>query len=293
MTRMDWLEWLIPWEFSPTLVAAFVVAIVLFVRGQRVHHVTAARQWLFWSGMVLLYLSMHTRLDYYAERMFFIHRAQHLVLHHLGPLLVMAAFPGLVMRAGLPMAWRVRLRDFLRTGTGRALVAVLTHKVFVPTLFVFLVLVWLLPSVQFYSMLDWRLYRLMNWSVVISGFMYWNLILDRRPSPPAAMTPGGRVLSPALTMAPQMVAGAVIAFTERDLYPLFELCGRAIAMSAQTDQTIGGLTMWIPAALVEVVGLLVALGTLMRLSGKGRLRPQDRAARARQRAAGNPTSPAA
>lgn len=155
----------------------------------------------------------------------------------------------------------------------------LTHKVFVPTLFVFLVLVWLLPSVQFYSMLDWRLYRLMNWSVVISGFMYWNLILDRRPSPPAAMTPGGRVLSPALTMAPQMVAGAVIAFTERDLYPLFELCGRAIAMSAQTDQTIGGLTMWIPAALVEVVGLLVALGTLMRLSGKGRLRPQDRAAR--------------
>ncbi|KDD97780.1 cytochrome C oxidase Caa3 assembly factor domain protein [Bordetella bronchiseptica SBL-F6116] len=71
MTRMDWLEWLIPWEFSPTLVAAFVVAIVLFVRGQRVHHVTAARQWLFWSGMVLLYLSMHTRLDYYAERMFF------------------------------------------------------------------------------------------------------------------------------------------------------------------------------------------------------------------------------
>lgn len=216
---MDWLEWLIPWEFSPTLVAAFVVAIVLFVRGQRVHHVTAARQWLFWSGMVLLYLSMHTRLDYYAERMFFIHRAQHLVLHHLGPLLVMAAFPGSAMRAGLPMAWRVRLRDFLRTGTGRALAAVLTHKVFVPTLFVFLVLVWLLPSVQFYSMLDWRLYRLMNWSVVISGFMYWNLILDRRPSPPAAMTPGGRVLSPALTMAPQMVAGAVIAFTERDLYP--------------------------------------------------------------------------
>ena len=172
MACMDSLEWLVPWEFSPTLVASFIVAIVLFVRGQRVHHVTLARQVYFWSGMVLLYLSMHTRLDYYAERMFFIHRAQHLVLHHLGPLLVMAAFPGQVMRAGLPMAWRLRLRDFLRTGTGRATVAVLTNKIFVPALFVFLVLVWLLPSVQFYSMLDWRLYRLMNWSVVISGFMY-------------------------------------------------------------------------------------------------------------------------
>ncbi|MDQ6215480.1 cytochrome c oxidase assembly protein, partial [Achromobacter insolitus] len=60
---MDSLEWLIPWEFSPTLVASFLVAIVLFVRGQRVHHVTAARRILFWTGMVLLYLSMHTRLD--------------------------------------------------------------------------------------------------------------------------------------------------------------------------------------------------------------------------------------
>jgi len=195
----------------------------------------------------------------------------------------MGAFPGSVMRAGLPMAWRARLRDFLRSAGGRALVSVLTNKYLVPALFVFLVLVWLIPSVQFYSMLDWRLYRLMNWSVVISGFMYWNLILDRRPSPPAAMSPGGRVLSPILTMAPQMVAGAVIAFTESDIYPLFELCGRAIAMSAQTDQTIGGLTMWIPAAMVEVFGLLVALGTLMRLSGKGRLRPEDRQARARAR----------
>ena len=73
-----------------------------------------------------------------------------------------------------------------------------------------------------------------------------------------------------MTMAPQMVAGAIIAFTERDLYPLFDLCGRAIAMDAQTDQMIGGLTMWIPAAMTEVIGLMVALRTLMRLSGKGR-----------------------
>jgi putative membrane protein len=150
------------------------------------------------------------------------------------------------------------------------LIAILTNPIIVPALFVFLVIVWLIPSVQFYSMLDWRLYRLMNWSVVITGFMYWNLILDRRVCPPSAMSPGGRVISPIVTMAPQMVAGAIIAFTERDLYPLFDLCGRAIAMDAQTDQMIGGLTMWIPAAMTEVIGLMVALRTLMRLSSKGR-----------------------
>lgn len=267
---MDWIGWLEPWEFSPTLLACFLAAGVLFVRGQRVHRVNRVRQWLFWSGMVLLYLSLHTMLDYYAERMFFMHRIQHLFLHHLGPLVVMAAYPGQVMRAGLPLTWRHGLQRFNQTGLGRGLIAILTNPIIVPALFIFLVIVWLIPSVQFYSMLDWRLYRLMNWSVVITGFMYWNLILDRRVCPPSAMSPGGRVLSPIVTMAPQMVAGAIIAFTERDLYPLFDLCGRAIAMEAQTDQMIGGLTMWIPAAMTEVIGLMVALRTLMRLSAKGR-----------------------
>lgn len=267
---MDWISWLDPWEFSPTFLICFVLAGWLFVRGQRVRKVSVARQLLFWSGMVLLYLSMHTLLDYYAERMFFMHRIQHLVLHHLGPLVLMAAYPGSVMRAGMPIAWRVRLRRFNQTLPGRAMLAILTNPIFVPALFVFLVLIWLIPSVQFYSMLDWRLYRIMNWSVVISGFMYWNLILDRRPCPPAAMSPGGRVISPIVTMAPQMVAGAIIAFTERDLYPLFDLCGRAIPMSAQTDQSIGGITMWVPAAMTEVVGLLIALRNLMRLSASGR-----------------------
>jgi len=274
---MDLIGWLTPWEFSPVLLAAFAISGILFFRGTRVHRVTWSRQLFFWIGFVLLYLSLHTRIDYYAERLFFAHRLQHLVLHHLGPLFIMGAYAGQVMRAGLPMPMRIWLRDFRATGAGRALHAVLTNKFWVPFLFVFLVLVWLIPSVQFYSMLDWRLYRLMNWSVVISGFMYWNLILDRRPSPPAVMSPGYRILSPVITMVPQMVVGAVITFTEYDLYPVFDLCGRAIpGMSAVTDQGIGGLTMWVLAGFIEVFGLLFALATLMRLSAKGRL-PNKRA----------------
>lgn len=272
---MTWLSWLIPWEFSPTLVALFMISAALFVRGTRVRRVTKARQAFFWLGWAALYLSLHTMLDYYAERMFFMHRVQHLVLHHMGPLLVMAAYPGSVLRAGLPLSWRVKLKRIGDAWFGQILIGLLTNPILVPSLFVLLVIIWLIPSVQFFSMLDWRLYRLMNWSVVITGFLYWNLILDRRPCPPAAMSPGGRVISPILTMAPQMVAGAVIAFTERDLYPLFDLCGRAIAMTAQTDQMIGGLTMWIPAALTEVIGLIVALRNLMHLSSKLRWGVRD------------------
>jgi putative membrane protein len=280
---MGLIDWLTPWEFSPTLLLMFLVGGVLFIRGSRVHRVTLPRQFFFWLGFAILYLSLHTRIDYYAERMFFIHRLQHLVLHHLGPLLVMGAYPGQVLRAGLPMSWRVRLRDFRQTAAGKLVEAVLTNKILVPLLFVVLVIGWLIPTVQFYSMLDWRLYRLMNWSVVISGFLYWNLILDRRPHPPAALSPGARILSPVITMVPQMVVGAVITFTEHDLYPIFDLCGRAIpGMTAITDQTIGGLTMWVLAGFIEVFGLLFALATMLRLSGKNRIPNKQDLARRRR-----------
>ena len=91
------------------------------------------------------------------------------------------------------------------------------------------------------------------------------------------MSPGGRIFSPVFTMAPQMVAGAVIVFSERDLYPVFDLCGRALSgFSAVDDQVIGGLIMWVPAGLIETFGLLVALGNLMRLSARNRLPPPRR-----------------
>ncbi len=67
------------------------------------------------------------------------------------------------------MAWRLRLRDFLRTRSGRVTVAVLTTNLRSRAVLVFLVLIWLIPSVQFYSF--WMaIVRLMSWSVVISGF---------------------------------------------------------------------------------------------------------------------------
>ncbi|EJC60781.1 inner membrane protein, partial [Alcaligenes faecalis subsp. faecalis NCIB 8687] len=56
-----------------------------------------------------------------------------------------------------------------------------------------------------------RCASLMNWSVVISGILYWNLILDRRPSPPARLSVGGRILSPVITMVPQMIEVSVFS----------------------------------------------------------------------------------
>jgi len=268
---MSLVSFLKPWESSHGLIAVFIVAAVLFARGSRKARMTAPRRGAFWSGLALFYLALHTRVDYYAEHQFFVHRLQHLVLHHLAPLVLMAAYPGSALRAGLPFRCRRVLRRWERSCSARIAGAILLNPIFISTAFVVSVLVWLIPSVQFVSMLDWRIYLFMNWSVAFSGLLYWWMVLDHRPSPPSRARPGLRVFSPVITMTPQIVAGAVIAFTSHDLYPVFSLCGRAFtSLSPALDQSLGGLIMWVPAALLETVGAMMALRHLMKLSNSPR-----------------------
>ena len=267
------LKWVVPWEFSWVFLASFLLAAVLYLRGCRELKVSLGRRLSFWVGMAIIYLSLHTYLDYYAEHEFFMHRIQQVLLHHLAPLLIIASFPATVLRAGLPLAWRARvLRPVGQSRWWRAVAAVLFNPALATVLFIAFILVWLIPSMQTLAMLDWRIYRFMNWTMLASGFIYWALVLDHRPRPPGRMTPGLRVLSPAITMTPQILAGAIVTFSRTDLYPIFEICGRAFTFNVLTGQLVGGVIMWVPAAIIESIGALLALRQWLALSRRGRIR---------------------
>ncbi len=282
---MDLLYWLKPWEFSPTAIVVIGGTALLYLRGARRRPPGFWRQLAFWAGMVLIYAALHTRWDYYAEREFFMHRLQHLGLHHMGPFLIMLATPGATLRAGLPLAWRTHaLEPLLRSAPVRFVFDVLLNPVVAAFLFFGIIYFWLWPSLHFIAMLDWRLYRVMNWSVTIDGLLFWWLVLDRRPKPPARLAPGVRVLVSLAVALPQIMLGAYVTFSRTDLYPIYDLCGRAFAgMSSMTSQHIGGLILWIPSAMMSVIAALVALAHWTSLSSRGRL-PRQAQRRAALRA---------
>jgi putative membrane protein len=271
------LKWLVPWEFSWVFLATFLAACVLYWRGSRRLQVSLGRRLAFWIGMAIVYLSLQTYFDFYAEHEFFMHRIQQLLLHHIAPLIIVASYPGTVLRAGLPLRWRVRLlRPALRSWPWRLVSAVLLNPTVATFAFVLFILIWLVPSMQTLAMLDWRVYRFMNWSMIVSGFVYWWLVLDHRPHPPGRMIAGMRVLSPGITMTPQILCGAIITFSRHDLYPIFEICGRAFTFNVLTGQLVGGIIIWVPAATVETIGGLLAMRQWLRLSRNGRIRSRSR-----------------
>ena len=272
------LKWIVPWEFSWVFLLSFAAVCLLYVRGARRARVSGGRRVAFWTGMAIVYVSLHTYFDYYAEHEFFMHRIQQVLLHHLAPLLIIASYPGAALRAGVPLTWRVRLlRPFLRSWPWRAVSGVLLNPAVATVLFIGFILIWLIPAMQTLAMLDWRIYRFMNWSMMLSGLSYWWLVLDHRPRPPGRMTPGLRVLSPGITMSPQILAGAIVTFSKTDLYPIFEICGRAFTFNVLTGQLVGGVIMWVPAALIESIGGLLALRQWIRLSRSGRIKSKRQA----------------
>jgi len=77
---------------------------------------------------------------------------------------------------------------------------------------------------------------------------------------------------------PQIVLGAFIFFSPRELYPVYSICGRAFTwLSPMRDQQIGGLLLWIPGSMMSVFGAVLALRHWMRLSARARLRDEKRA----------------
>jgi putative membrane protein len=203
-----------------------------------------------------MYGVSQTQVDYYAEHAFFVHQLQSVVLHHLGPFFIVLACPKDVLAAGFPVAAKRLIMTVLAWKPVQGLVNILLHPVAAATLFVGLIIFWLLPSIHFIAMLDWRLYRLMNWSMALSGLMFWGIVLNSKP----IRSPGCRIAMMLAVVPPQILVGLLIFFASHELYPIYTLCGRAFpGISFITDQQIGGLILWTHGAMMSVIGILIVI----------------------------------
>jgi putative membrane protein len=260
------LRYLLPWQFSPTVFLISVTVVALYVRGLRVlrrgaNRVGFWRAFTFLLGVALNYAVLQTYFDFLAQHMFWIHRFQHLILHHIGPVLIVLAAPGPVLRAGIPAALARRLRRgaWLRRPAQRVF-RILQHPLIAPTLFVGLIFFGLTPTIHFTAMIDGRRYLLMNWSMLADGLLFWWLMLSpREQQGRAAMGYVTRIIVLSIIAVPQVILGAYLTLHSTPLYDVYAVCGRAWDLSPMDDQQLGGLLTWIPAAMMSLVGILVVL----------------------------------
>lgn len=256
-----------PNVFSPLGTLVFLLVALLYWRGQRRLQAAGTpviwwQAWLFYGCWIAAYVALETQFDYYAQFIFFMHRLQHLLLHHLLAFLLALSMPFAVLNAGLGDAfprhwWPFRLLS--------AVVRWLMHPLVASLVFVGLIVFWLYPPVHLAAMLNYPLYLTMNWSMLVDGLLFWPMILDNRiAARVGAKAYGVRLAVLAFTLIAQVLIGASITFSDAGLYDIYTVCGRPWAILPATDQVLGGLLTWIPPAMMAALAALIVFNFYLR-----------------------------
>lgn len=255
---------LLPYEWQPLVSVTTGVVLLLYLRGlRRGPRRGVWRNGAFFLGLALTYGVSQTQFDYFAQFVFFLHRLQHLILHHVGAMLLVLSDPLPALAAGTPQRLRSRFIEPLwRSRPVQTGYRVIQQPVVASLLFVGLIYLWLIPTVHLDAMLSRELYVIMNWSMAIDGILFWWLALN--PTPPGisrtSMAYGKRCLMLAAVAFPQIALGAWIVIDGGDIYAYYEACGSPWPISATTDRVLGGVLTWIPPAMMSLLGVLIVMG---------------------------------
>ena len=257
LTLMPWWG---PWDFSWPAFLGAGWGLLWLVRGRRQEigndRMAGWRVMCFLTGLAMTYPGVADPVRISGPAYVLPDRIQHAAMQHLGPFLIALSWPGGTIARGMPAA----LRRCCATGAVRGVLGVLQQPVLAVLLFEGLLILWLIPPVTFRAMFDPLLSAVMNASMVADGLLFWFLVLDPRPKPPARMA-----FSPAtlafLIIFPQIAVGTLIGLAPHDLYPSFSLCGRVYsAVDPLLDQQIGSLILWVPTGMMSAL----ATGLIMR-----------------------------
>ncbi|HZT01188.1 MAG TPA: cytochrome c oxidase assembly protein [Steroidobacteraceae bacterium] len=258
---MPWfLEPLLPWQFSPTVLVAVVVAAIAYRCGVTASHPrpTAGRRTAFHVGLLLIYTTLQTSWEYYAGHMFFVLRLQHFVLHDLAPALLAGAMPGAVLARGVPRQMQTPIRIMKRALRGPT--RLLQNPGAAVTLYVAGLLIWLWPPLTDYVMVSNWLFKSMSWSVPATALPFWSLVLDPRPYPLARARPGPRLVMLYIAMLSMVLTSVSLTLAQRDWYPVYAVCGRFLPIAPVADQQLGGVIMWLFGSALYGVVFFMVLG---------------------------------
>ena len=257
------LPYLFPFIFNAPVFLACWLTLLWYLRGMsRIapsDRPGPVRRGFFLAGLAGIYFVLQTHFEYMAQHMFFLNRIQAVTLGMAAPFCIAIGWMPDVLRRGAP-AW-----------LGRMCAAVATTRIarffchLVPAMAVFLLTtdVWLIPSMHFAAMINPTLYAVMNLSCLAGGLLFWLVVLDPRPKPPARFSYLARGAAGFLVMFPQIAVSSYIALTSRDLYSFYTLCGRLFPnISPAYDQMLGGIIQWIPPGMMNTAALIIGLNAL-------------------------------
>jgi len=200
----------------------------------------------FYAGIAVLLGSLtgpvHDLSDYY---LFSAHMIQHLLLAFAMPPLLLYGTPGWMLRPLLGDPRVVRLGRFL------------TRPSSAFAIFNLVLVTWHLPPAYNLAMDNHPIHILQHLMIMAASVILWWPVLSPVPEIPRAAYPV-QILYLFVVGLPMVVVSIFITMADQVLYPYYAAAPRVWpALSAHSDQHLGGIIMWIPGGLVFLAAISV------------------------------------
>lgn len=259
---MDSLATPLDWTGGPALLWVLGAALLyrLGGRGRRRRPGDGWRDASFVAGLVAIVIALDSPVDELADRLFWAHMGQHILLIGVAAPLLALARPWARMWRGFPLAFRRDVAHALAgpgaaplrrvaTFAGGALVSWLLFNVNFCA--------WHLP-VLYDAALRWEfVHALEHLTFFATGLLFWTRVI---PAAPWRSSLGelGKLAYLGATLVVGWVLAIVLALATSPLYsPYVEVANRPGHISALTDQQLAAGVMWVPGGLAYLIAIAV------------------------------------
>ena len=234
------------WNFEPTLLAAVILAVGLYLYAVGPHRerrrlgaaVSGYRIAAFIGGISVIFLALASPIDSIGEHyLFSIHMTQHLILMFIAaPLLAIGTPP-----------WAIRLFPYSKAVHSATRIVTLPIVAFLVSSAVFLI--WHAPPFYEAALASRPIHDLEHATILAVGLLMWWPALSPIRALPALSVPA-QLLYFFVLPIPASIVGALITFTADPLYSSYAEAPRIWGLSGSVDQEIAGLLMWVPGKLI-------------------------------------------
>ena len=251
------------WTGGPALAVGLLRRAPLLARGARNLTPAAGIGWrtaAFLGGLLAILAAVDSPLDGLADRAFWAHMSQHLLLITVAPPLLALARPWNRMWHGLPLELRRPLAHELVQGRAWAPLRGAVRFVARPLpswlLFNVTFLAWHLPVLYDAGLESEPVHALQHLTFFATALLFWTRVID---SPPwrSPLSEPGKLAYLASTLLVGWILAIVLAMATSPLYAAYADASRPWHLSALSDQQLAAGVMWVPGSLAYTIAIVL------------------------------------
>jgi putative membrane protein len=250
------------WSLPPAATFAIELAAIIYLRGwwrlrqAGVPFVPAWRAVAFLSGLLTLWIALASPIDAINSLLLTAHMLQHMLFMMVAPPLILLGAPLVPIVCGLPGVARERVGSIVKSPFAERIGRGVTNPVAGLLLMGVVMFAWHTPILYELAIKSESLHEIEHASFFLASLVFWWPVVLPWPS---------RAHWPRLAMVPYLLLAdlqntalsAILAFSDRVLYPSYAALPRLFGLSALEDQVAAGAFMWVAGSVGFVLPAIV------------------------------------